>query len=84
MTAFQPETVHCVLELKESLFQPSWIIYLLVIHDKLSYLLHEGQKRLSVVLPFLRQFALVGELVTAEEDRNLKAVGVQIAKVIHA
>lgn len=48
------------------------------------YLLHEDKKRLAIVLPLLRQFAFMGEFVTAHVHRQLKAIGVQIAEVIHA
>lgn len=47
------------------------------------YLLHEDEKRLAIVLPLLRQFALMREFVTSHIHRQLKAVGVQIAEVIH-
>lgn len=49
-----------------------------------AYLLYEGQKRLSVVLPLLRKLALMGEFITAQEDGNLKTVCVQVAEIIHA
>lgn len=48
-----------------------------------SYLLHEDKKRLAVVLPLLRQLTLMREFVTAHVHRQLKAVGVQIAEIIH-
>lgn len=48
-----------------------------------SYLLNEGQQRLLVVLPLERKFTFMGELVTAQENGQLKAVGVQVAEVIH-
>lgn len=47
------------------------------------YLLHEDEKRLAIVLPLLRQLALMREFVTAHVHRQLKAVGVQIAEIIH-
>ena len=49
----------------------------------LLYLLHENKKRLAIVLPLLRQLALMREFVTTNIHRKLKAVGVQIAKIIH-
>lgn len=49
-----------------------------------TYLLHEGEQRLLVVLPLLLQLALVGELVAAQVDGELQAVGVQVAEVIQA
>lgn len=48
-----------------------------------SYLLNEGQQRLLVVLPLERKFTFMGKLVTAQEDGQLKAVGVQVAEVVH-
>lgn len=48
-----------------------------------SHLLYEGQQSLTVVLPLQRQLTLMGKLVTAQEDGKLKAVGVQVAEVIH-
>lgn len=53
-------------------------------YDALEYLLHENDEGLPVVFPLLRQLALVGILVTAHVDGQLKAVGVQIAEVIYA
>ena len=47
-------------------------------------LLHEGQHGLSVLLPLVRQLALVRELITAQEDGQLQTVGVQVAEVVHA
>lgn len=47
------------------------------------YLLHEDKKRLAIVLPLLRQLALMREFVTTHIHRQLKAVGVQIAEIIH-
>ena len=47
------------------------------------YLLHEDEKRLAIVLPLLRQLALMREFVTAHIHRQLKAVGVQVAEIIH-
>lgn len=46
-------------------------------------MLDEGQQRLLVVLPLEREFAFVGKLVAAQEDGQLKAVGVQVAEVVH-
>lgn len=51
--------------------------------DSPLYLLHEDEKRLTIVLPLLRQFAFVREFVTAHIHRQLKTVGVQIAEIIH-
>lgn len=48
-----------------------------------SYLFHETQQRLAVVLPLQRQLALMRELVAAQEDGELEAVGVQVAEVVH-
>lgn len=47
------------------------------------YLLHENKKRFAIVLPLLRQLVLVRKFVTTHIHRQLKAVGVQIAKIIH-
>jgi len=47
------------------------------------HLLYEGQQRLAVVLPLFGEVVLVGELVAAQEDAELKAVGVQVAEVVH-
>ena len=47
------------------------------------YLLHEDEKRLSVVLPLLRQFVLMREFVATHVHGQLEAVGVQVAEVIH-
>ncbi len=48
-----------------------------------SHLFNEGQQSLAVVLPLERQFTFMGKLVTAQEDGELKAVGVQVAEVVH-
>ncbi len=47
-------------------------------------LLNESQQSLAVVFPLRWQFALVRKLVAPKKDGNLKAVGVQVAEVIHA
>lgn len=47
------------------------------------YLLHEDKERLTIVLPLLRQLALMREFVTTHIHRQFKAVGVQIAEIIH-
>lgn len=47
------------------------------------YLLHEDKQRLAIVLPLLRQLALMREFVTAHVHRQLKAVGVQVAEIVH-
>lgn len=46
------------------------------------YLLHEHDQGLPVVLPLLRQLALVRELVAAHVDGQLEAVGVKVAEVV--
>lgn len=48
------------------------------------YLFHENNQGLAVVFPLFGQLALVGILVTANIDGELKAVGVQVAEVIDA
>ena len=48
-----------------------------------SYLFNEGQQSLAVVLPLKRKFTLMRKLVTAQEDGELEAVGVQVAEVVH-
>lgn len=48
----------------------------------LPHLLHEGEQGFLVVLPFSRQLALMGELVAAQVDGELQAVGVQVTEVI--
>lgn len=48
-----------------------------------TYLLDEGQQSLFVVLPLERKFTFMGKLVTAQEDGQLEAVGVQVAEVVH-
>lgn len=48
-----------------------------------THLLHEGEQRLLIVLPLLLQLTLMGELVTAQVNGELQAVGVQVAEVIH-
>ena len=47
------------------------------------YLLHEDQQRFTVVLPLLWQLSLMGEFVAAHKHGQLKAVCMQVAKVIH-
>lgn len=47
-------------------------------------LLNESQQSLAVVFPLRCQFALMRKLVAPKKDGNLKAVGVQVAEVIHA
>lgn len=49
----------------------------------LLYLFHEDKKRLAIVLPLFRQLTLMREFVTAHIHGQLKAVGVQIAEIIH-
>lgn len=49
-----------------------------------THLVHEGEEGLLVVLPLVPQLTLMRELVTAQEDGQLKAVGVEVAEVIHA
>lgn len=46
-------------------------------------LLHEDEHRFSVLLPLVRQLALMRELITAQEYGQLKTVGVQVAEIIH-
>ncbi len=48
-----------------------------------SHLFDEGQQSLAVVLPLNRKFTFMGKLVTAQEDGKLKAVGVQVAEIVH-
>lgn len=48
-----------------------------------SHLFNEGQQSLTVVLPLKSKFTFMRKLVTAQEDGQLKAVGVQVAEVIH-
>lgn len=47
------------------------------------YLLHEYKQRLAIVLPLLRQLTLMRKFVTTHIHRQLKAIGVQIAEIIH-
>lgn len=47
------------------------------------YLLHEYKKRLAIVLPLLRQVTLMRKFVTTHIHRQLKAICVQIAEIIH-
>ena len=47
------------------------------------HLFNEGEQRFTVALPLFRKFTLVRKLVTAQEDGELKTVGVQVAEVIH-
>lgn len=49
----------------------------------LTYLLHEDEHGFSVFLPLVCQFALMRKLIAAQEHRQLQAVGVQVAEVIH-
>lgn len=53
-------------------------------HTPGDYLFHKHNQGLAVVLPLLGQLALVGILVTANIDGELKAVCVQVAEVIDA
>ena len=46
-------------------------------------LFYEGQQRFAVDLPLSRKFTLMRKLVAAQEDGELKTVGVQVAEVIH-
>lgn len=64
--------------------QDFFFLYVLVAGAALPlYLLHEDKKRLAIVLPLLRKFALMREFVTTHIHRQLKAVGVQVAEIIH-
>lgn len=49
-----------------------------------SDLLQVGEEGLSVVLPLPGQLVLMGKLVTGQFHSDLKAVGVQVAEVVHA
>ena len=46
-------------------------------------LFHKGQHGLFVLLPLVRQLALMRELITPEEDGQLHTVGVQVTEVVH-
>lgn len=48
-----------------------------------THLLHEDEHCFSVLLPLIRQLTLMGELITTQEYRQFKTVGVQVAEVIH-
>lgn len=49
-----------------------------------SHLLHEGEQSLLVVLPLSGQLTLMRELITAQVDGELQAVGVQVAEVVNS
>lgn len=54
-----------------------------ILGESVSHLFDEGQQSLAVALPLERKFTFMWKLVTAQEDGQLKAVGVQVAEVIH-
>lgn len=54
-----------------------------ILGESVSHLFDEGQQSLAVALPLERKFTFMWKLVTAQEDGQLEAVGVQVAEVIH-
>lgn len=53
-------------------------------HTPGDYLFHKHNQGLAVVLPLLGQLGGVREFVTGQLHRDLEAVGVQVAEVVHA
>lgn len=54
-----------------------------ILGESVSHLFDEWQQSLAVALPLERKFTFMWKLVTAQEDGQLEAVGVQVAEVIH-